>query len=190
VAGEGELARRVAQVLSTDAEVTEVAKGVTDLHGWDVVVGASGLAVTCVTAELSATGRAVYGASPVGLGIALARSLGVDLADVAVATPGPPLRQGLEVSFPPPVGPRRATELQGLPYRVLTARTDDRFASVLVQGDGQRRLLIDHSEFLRAIALAAGIALLPVERSTPVWERPEVYLRKIEAMGLVAAAPT
>jgi hypothetical protein len=184
VAFEGELATRVRHILEAQSDISQVDRINEDC---EAVVGQPG--PFGVIADLTASGAGVYAASPIGLAIALSRQLDQPPSLLAVALPGNPLKTGIEVDFPSPIGRLMAAVVPEVPERVLLARTHGPWSAVLVRADDVGRLIIDHAAFIRAICLAAGISVLPVEEPTPVWAKPEDYLRRAESMGLVAAAP-
>jgi hypothetical protein len=184
VAFEGELATRVRHILETEPDTSVVDATEEDCQA---VIGRPG--PHGVIADLVAKGPCVYGASPIGLAIAISRRLDHTPSLVAVALPGIPPKTGVEVDFPPPIGRLRADLVPEVPEPVMLARTRGPWSAVLVRAGGWSRLIIDHAEFLRAICLTAGISVLPVDEPTPVWAKAENYLRRAEAMGLVTAAP-
>jgi hypothetical protein len=184
VAFEGELATRVRHILETEPDVSVVDATEEDCEAEIGRPGPRG-----VIADLVAKGQGVYGASPIGLAIAISRRLDQSPSLVAVAVPGIPPKTGIEVDFPPPIGRLRADVVPEVPERVLLARTNGPWSAVLVRAGSVGRLIIDHAGFIRAICLTAGISVLPVDEPTPVWAKAESYLRRAESMGLVTAAP-
>jgi hypothetical protein len=85
------------------------------------------------------------------------------------------------------VGKASGVELQGQPVKVVECASEAPWAAVLVEGPGTRQAVVDDHRFLEALALAAGVALLPSVGVARVWDSPAVYLGRAEAMGLVAA---
>jgi hypothetical protein len=57
----------------------------------------------------------------------------------------------------------------------------------LVESPGTGQAVVDEYRFLQAIALAAAVSLVPPAGIVRVWDSPQVYLARAEAMGLVAA---
>lgn len=133
-----------------------------------------------------AEGVAVWGASPLGVALALA-AREPDPRLVAVAHPlideSPTSRT---TRFPDPVGRLgvRDAEVGGRP--VALARSPNEFAACLAVGAERRVAVVDHGEFMSGIALGAG-AIVATPEPAPVWEHALPYLETITTMGLVMA---
>lgn len=133
-----------------------------------------------------AEGVAVWGASPVGLAIALA-SRESDPQLVAVAHPAIDGDGSSRTTrFPDPVGRLgvRDAQVDGRP--VALARSNNEFAACLAVGASRRVTVVDDGEFLSGVALAAGLAAAG-GAPAPVWERALPYLEAATEMGLVMA---
>lgn len=131
-------------------------------------------------------GLAVWGASPIGVAIALA-SREPDPRLVAVAHPSIDGSGSTRTTrFPDPVGRLgvRDTQVDGRP--IALARSNNEFAACLTVGAGRRVTVVDHGDFLSGVALAAGVAVAGDE-PVPVWERALPYLEAATEMGLVMA---
>jgi hypothetical protein len=134
---------------------------------------------------------AVVGASLLGLGMAMAgrlESQGTRVSQVAIARPLPNGNGAITVDFPSPVGSIAGSELLSQPIQVVEAAAPPGWAAVLVAGNGSRQAVVDHHLFLATIALAAGVGLVPPAGIVRVWDSPQTYLSRAEAMGLVAAS--
>lgn len=130
-----------------------------------------------------AEGVAVWGASPVGLALALA-AREPDPRLVAVAHPEIDGEGTTRMTrFPDPLGKLgvRDVQLDGRP--VALARSSNEFAACLAVGAGRRVTIVDQGAFLSGVSLAAGIASDP----GPVWDSALAYLETVVAMGLVMA---
>ena len=202
---------RIAHVLRSEPSVERVAymgpassaviEKVETPAGFDLVVS-PGPEAFAVAAEVEAAALsaaeidvspvpAVVGASLLGLGLAMAARLesqGTTVTRVSVARPGANGSGPIKVGFPQPVGRLSGVELLDLPVKVIEATAPPGWASILVEGDGTRQAVVDDHLFLSTIALAAGIALVPPAGIVRVWDSPQTYLSRAEAMGLVAAA--
>ncbi|MGD2060717.1 MAG: hypothetical protein PVF87_07630 [Acidimicrobiia bacterium] len=131
-------------------------------------------------------GVAVWGASPVGVAIALA-SREPDPRLVAVAHPGIDSNGSTRTTrFPDPVGRLGVRDEQVGGRPIALARSNNEFAACLAVGAGRRVTVVDHGDFLSGVALAAGIAAVG-ETPAPVWERALPYLEAATEMGLVMA---
>lgn len=132
-----------------------------------------------------APGVKVWGASPVGLAVALARRES-DPAVAAVAHPGFDAGGEERLRFPDPVG-RIAVKRTGAGDQALFAgRTETSYAAAVVEGPGRRVTIVDEAAFLTGVALAAG-ALVAGTEPGPVWDRALDYLNAVTEMGLVMA---
>lgn len=212
VAVDGESTTRAAQSLADHPGIDTVAllapassrqfETVTSAEGFDVVVGKAVAAETAQRAgipavvedELPVDSPGVYGASIVGLALALAADLeGEPLT--AVALEGEPAGDRT-VMFPSPVDSRPVTEERISGRRVLVGRGEGPLQAAIALGTDRHRVVMDHARFMEGIALAAGVGILleeATETSLPVWERNSVYLRTAVEMGLVIGerpAPT
>lgn len=132
-----------------------------------------------------AQGVVVWGASPVGLALALgARE--PDPRIIAVAHPD--LDEGFDhqVRFPDPVGPAKVADATFGGKHVALAQSPDRFAACLAVGSERQVTIVDDGAFMSGITLAAAIDVV-AEEAAPVWESALVYLQSAAAMGLVMA---
>ena len=168
--------------------------------GFDVVVGytaaaldiaerAGVAAVTAADVEVSPV-PTVAGASLLGVALAIAARLeagGSDVLRVAIAHPGGSPLGGVGLSFPQPVGKARGTVLSEAPLNVVAAATQEPWAAIVVEANTGDQAVVDEYRFLRAICLAAGVALVPPAGIVKVWDAANTYLATAEAMGLVAA---
>lgn len=135
--------------------------------------------------DTPAEGIAVWGASPVGLALALA-AREPDPRIVAVAHPD--LEEGFDhqVRFPDPVGPAKVADATFGGKHVALAHSPHRFAACLAVGSERRVAIVDDGAFMSGIALAAAIDVLD-ENPAAVWDYALVYLQTAAAMGLVMA---
>lgn len=201
---------RTAHVLAAEPSFEQVAvmgdvrsnslPQVSDPAGFDLVVSrtanaidvAARIGASAVTSAEVATSPVptVCGASLLGCALALAARMeneGSDILKVAIAHPGGPSIGTTVVDFPKPVGRLKGTVLLDDPFRVVVAATADTWASALIESNTGDRALVDDNNFLQAICLAAGVALVPPAGIVKVWDMPDPYLAKAEEMGLVAA---
>lgn len=200
----GDIAVRAAHSLNAHPVVKEVVvvgparsrsfRVVPDAEGCDLLVGtgpeaparAAALGVGLVwDGETAKPGVAVYGASPVGLGLALAVR---ESQPTLVAVAHPDLDEGEErqVRFPDPVGPLKTVEARYAGREVALGKSPNRFAACLAVGLERRVTVVDEGPFLSGIALAAG-ATVAEGGAVAVWERALEYLKAATAMGLVLA---
>jgi hypothetical protein len=130
-------------------------------------------------------GVAVWGASPVGVAVALAERE-TDSRIVAVAHPG--LGDGNEhlVRFPDPIGSTMVDDTVFGGRAVATGKSKNQFAACLAVGADRSVTIIEDGNFLDGVALAAG-AVLDLTAGKPVWEQALDYLQTARAMGLVMA---
>lgn len=135
--------------------------------------------------ETSVDGVAVWGASPVGLALALA-AREPDPRIVAVAHPE--LEEGFDhqVRFPDPIGNVKVADATWGGRRVALARSSDQFAACLAVGAERRVTIVDDGAFMSGIALAAAVDVMGDEPAA-VWDRALTYLQAAAAMGLVLA---
>jgi hypothetical protein len=129
---------------------------------------------------------AVWGASPVGVAIALA-AREPDPRLVAVAHPAIDSNGSTRTTrFPDPVGRLgvRDTQVGGRP--IALAHSTNEFAACLAVGASRRVTVVDDGAFLSGVSLAAGIAAVG-DDPTPVWENALPYLEAATEMGLVMA---
>jgi hypothetical protein len=206
---ETDLDRRAAQALAADPQVETVLTlggAVQGIKAWDpstpidAVIGrddnaqrvAAEHGVAAIVPVLEASvfvTPAVWAASPAGLAMAMAMRVEGEVREVALAAPGPAAGMtDRRVSFPRPIGARRARAMAGLPVPALVAGGPGPFGAVLIKGPDEERAVVDDDAFMQAVTLAAGIALLPAAGREPVWSRPQAYLAKVEEMGLRASA--
>jgi len=128
---------------------------------------------------------AVWGASPVGLAIALA-SREPDLRLVAVAHPDiDDARTTRTTRFPYPVGRLGVRDEQIGGHPVAVAHSPSEFAACLAVGAERKVTVVDDAAFLSGVALAAGLAA--VTGSGPIWDAALPYLETATEMGLVMA---
>lgn len=132
-----------------------------------------------------AEGVAVWGASPVGLALALA-AREPDPRIVAVAHPD--LDEGFDhqVRFPDPVGAVKVADATFGGRHVALAHSPDRFAACLAVGSERGVTIVDDGAFMSGIALAAAIDIVGDEPGA-VWHGALIYLQTAAAMGLVMA---
>lgn len=201
----GNKAVRAAHSLSTHLSVDEVVvigtatsknfRVVPDAEGCDVLVGTGtkapgqarehGLPLIW-DGETPEPGVSVFGASLQGLVLALA-AREPDPRIVAVAHPEIEAGDGRKVRFPDPVGPVAVTDSIYAGKHVATGKADDGFSACLAVGGERSVTIVDHSEFMSAIALAAGIDIIN-ETPGPVWDHALTYLNTATEMGLVMGA--
>lgn len=129
---------------------------------------------------------AVWGASPVGLALAIA-SRESDPRLVAVAHPDIHNHDATRTTrFPDPIG-RLEVEDGLLGDRpVALAHSPNEFAACLAEGATRRVTVVDHGLFMSGIALAAGIEAIDGSGGA-VWESALPYLEAATEMGLVMA---
>ena len=133
-----------------------------------------------------AEGVAVWGASPVGLAIALA-TREPDPRLVAVAHPAIDGDGSTRTTrFPDPVGRLGVRDVQVGGRPVALAASTNEFAACLAVGASRRVTVVDDGDFLSGVALAAGVAVAN-DTPAPVWERALPYLEAVTEMGLVMA---
>lgn len=131
---------------------------------------------------------AVWGASPIGLALALA-ARETDPRLVAVAHPDIETgSQDRTTRFPDPVGRVGVIDATLGEKPVAVGQSPNAFAACLAEGATRRVTVLDEGAFLSGIALAAGIAAANGAASKPVWESALAYLEAATAMGLVMAA--
>lgn len=135
--------------------------------------------------ETPEDGVVVWGASPIGLALALgARE--PDPRIIAAAHPEFDEGSDHQVRFPDPVGSVKVADATFAGRRVALAHSPDRFAACLAVGSERMVTIVDDGAFMSGIALAAAIDAVdggPVA----VWERALPYLQAVSAMGLVMA---
>jgi hypothetical protein len=203
---------RVAHALSSEPGIELALLGrikssripsVTDPAGFAVVIGESAdvlalasqvgaAAITSADVESSPV-PTVAGASILGAALAIATRLeteGADVLRVGVAEPGNGGLGAVAINFPGPIGRVRGTEVRDRPYPVVLAAAPETWAAITVEANTGTQAVVDEQLFLRAVCLAAGIALLPPAGVVKVWDAPGPYLAKAEEMGLVAAQRT
>jgi hypothetical protein len=131
-------------------------------------------------------GVAVWGASPLGLALALA-SRETDPQLVAVAHPDiPDSGSDRTTRFPDPVGRVSVTDARFGGRPVATASSPNDFAACLAEGAVRRVAVVDHGGFMSGITLAGGIAAINGDAG-PVWANALPYLEAVTEMGLVMA---
>jgi len=168
--------------VATDAEDCDVLIGT----GADAPTKARDLGVRLVwDGDEPADGVAVWGASPIGVALALA-AREPDPRIVAVAHPDLEEGSDHQVRFPDPIGNLKVTDTTFGGKRVALARSDDELAACLAVGAERRVTIIDDGQFLAGIALAAAVDITG-QGSFPVWDEALTYLKTTAAMGLVLA---
>lgn len=204
VLASGDTAVRAAHSLSAHHSVEEVVvvgparsrsfRVVPDASELDVLIGSGDAAPERARrlgvpllwdGDKPAQGVVVWGASPVGLALALgARE--PDPRIIAIAHPD--LDEGFDhqVRFPDPVGPAKVADTTFGGKHVALAHAPDRFAACLAVGSERQVTIVDDGAFMSGIALAAAIDVI-AEETAPVWESALVYLQAAAAMGLVMA---
>jgi len=130
-------------------------------------------------------GVAVWGASPIGLALALA-AREPDPRIVAVAHPDLDEGSDHQVRFPDPVGSVKVADATFGGNPVALAHSPDRFAACLAVGSERRVTIIDDGAFMSGVALAAAIDVVG-NGTSAVWDDALAYLRAAAAMGLVMA---
>jgi hypothetical protein len=200
----GDIAVRAAHSLSAHPGIDSVVvigparsrsfEVVPDADGCDVLIGtgvdappkARSLGVRLVwDGDEPVDGVAVWGASPVGIALALA-AREPDPRIVAVAHPALEEGSDHQVRFPDPIGSLMASDATFGGRRVALARSGDQLAACLAVGGERRVTIIDDGDFLAGIALAAAVDLVG-EDPIPVWDQALTYLQSAAAMGLVMA---
>jgi hypothetical protein len=200
----GDTAVRAAHSLSAHATVDEVVvvgparsrsfRVVADATDCDILIGsgpeaparARKLGVPLVwDGDAPADGVRVWGASPIGLALALA-AREPDPRIVAVAHPD--LDEGTDhrVRFPDPIGGAKVADATFGGRRVALAKAPDRFAACLAVGAERRVAIVDDGAFMSGIALAAGVDVVG-DTAVAVWDQALTYLQSAAAMGLVMA---
>lgn len=134
----------------------------------------------------SEEGVGVWGASPVGLALALAmRETAPGL--VAVAHPG--LEEGRDdrAVFPRPVGKVAVSEIVVAGRTVTAGRPGGSYGAVVVGSPQRSVTVVDDAKFMAGVTLAAGAMVLD-GTARPVWDEALPYLEAAIAMGLVMAS--
>ncbi len=200
----GDTAVRAAHSLSAHETVDEVVvvgparsrsfRIIEDAAECDVLIGSGSEAPTRARkwavplvwdGDSAAEGVAVWGASPVGLALAMA-AREPDPRIVAVAHPE--LDEGFDhqVRFPDPVGRTKVADATFGGRHVALAKSPDSFAACLAVGAERRVTIVDDGAYMSGIALAAGIDILGAG-PVPVWDDALTYLKTAAVMGLVMA---
>jgi len=130
-------------------------------------------------------GVAVWGASPVGLALAMA-AREPDPRIVAVAHPELDEGSDHQVRFPDPVGRIKVADATFGGRHVALAKSPDSFAACLAVGAERRVAIVDDGSYMSGIALAAGVDILGSGPVT-VWDEALIYLKTAAVMGLVMA---
>lgn len=133
-----------------------------------------------------AKGVSVWGASPLGLVLALAARED-DPRLVAVAHKD--FLDGATdrfTRFPEPVGRVGVHDERPGGRPVAVGRSRNQFSACLVEGASRRVTIVDDGSFLAGISLAAGVAVA-MEDGGAVWDSALTYLEAATAMGLVMA---
>ena len=208
----GPVAGRCAEILLADADLTLLGvldqqperpktTKVDDLAEWDVLVSdASDTTEILSRATSASVPLAVRGtvSTPVQIPVfadaslaALARAIAstVTPRSVAITAPGTPLRSGVAIGFPPPVGRLRShPPSEGL----IIAPTSAEWAGVVVETPSRTIGLADQGAFLDAIALAAAAIVMATEsHEVGLVNLPSIadrYLDIAETAGLEIAS--
>lgn len=201
----GDVSVRAAHTLQAHPEVDQVVvvgparsksfQVVADASSCDYLVGSGESAVTQAQAhsipliwdgDHAADGVAVWGASPIGITLAIA-SRESDPRLVALAHPDLPEEStSTTIRFPKPVGRLGAHDASVDGHPIALARSSNRFAACLAEGETRRVTMVDDGAFMSGIALAAGIATVN-SPGEPVWNSALPYLETTTQMGLVMA---
>jgi hypothetical protein len=136
--------------------------------------------------ETSEEGVTVWGASPIGLALAMA-AREPDPRIVAAAHPEFDEGSDHQVRFPDPVGSVKVADATFGGRRVALAHSPDRFAACLAVGSERMVTIVDDGAFMSGIALAAAIDAIDGGSPAAVWDRALPYLQAASAMGLVLA---
>lgn len=130
-------------------------------------------------------GVVVWGASPLGLALALAEREN-DPEEIAVAHPDLAPQLGGRVRFPDPVGRVGVAETAVGGRSMLAGKPNGSFAAVMVKGRDRSVAVVDDGAFMTGITLAAGVAVAD-GTPRPVWGDSLSYLMAVTEMGLVMA---
>lgn len=135
--------------------------------------------------ESVADGVAVWGASPMGLTLALA-SREADPRLVAMAHPDAQGGSDHKARFPDPLGQLDVADTLYDGHRLAVATSPNEFCACLAVGGSRRVTIVDEADFLSGIALAAAVDVTSKE-PRPVWDEALTYLKTVASMGLVMA---
>ena len=202
----GDTSVRAAHSLAADPSIEEVVvvgpatsksfRVVDDAEGVDVLVGAGEKAPHMARdhdkpliwdGKEAEDGVAVWGASPLGLTLALA-SREAEPRLVAVAHPEVVTNGTIQsVRFPDPVGRLDVSEVSVGGRPVATGRSPNDFAAALVRTADRNVTMIDHGAFMAGVALGAATSLFTHSERLPVWDNALPYLETAIGMGLVMA---
>jgi hypothetical protein len=204
VLASGDTAVRAAHSLAAHSSVEEVVvigparsrtfRVVPDAAGCDILVGSGSAAPGRARklevpllwdGETAEEGVSVWGASPVGLALALA-AREPDPRIVAAAHPEFDEGSDHQVRFPDPVGSVKVADATFGGRRVALAHSPDRFAACLAVGSERMVTIVDDGAFMSGIALAAAIDVIDGSPAA-VWDRALPYLQAASTMGLVMA---
>lgn len=128
-------------------------------------------------------GVVIWGASPRGLVLAMA-SRETDPRVVALAHPQESDGTTREVRFPDPVGPLMVDDALFAGRPLAVGRSQNEFAACLITGSLRNVTVVEQSDFMSGICLAAG-AMVAGDQPIPVWEKALDYLKAATAMGLL-----
>lgn len=201
----GDRAVRAAHSLAADPSVDEVVvvgpaksrsfKVVESPSSCDVLVGsgpsapgrARGYGVPLIwDGNKPAKGTRVWGANIAGLTLAVAQRE-TRASMLAYAHPDETAATGQSVRFPKPIGAIGVEETIIGSRSLLSGKSYNDYAGCLVVSKSRSVTIIDHSDFLSGVALAAGISSFGDAASIPVWDTSLAYLETATAMGLVMA---
>ena len=178
---------------------------VEELSAWDVLVSDSSTPATILdravaaniplvlSAELDETASIPLfaGASLIAIARCLEHETDIDAPIVAITQQGTPLRKGMHIVFPPPVGPLKATQRHD---GLFIAPTAGDWAGLVISGARRSIGVADNTAFLAGIALAAAATVMATSE-LPVgavrWEDVAgLYLDTAENAGLeIASSP-
>lgn len=132
-----------------------------------------------------ADGVAVWGASPIGLALAMSSR---ERRPVIAASAHPDHKAGTgpSVRFARPVGATQTDEVELGDHVVRVGKSYNEYAACQVAAKGRRVTIVDRAAFLSGVALAAGVAAYGGS-TRPIWDADLSYLETAIGMGLVMA---
>jgi len=207
----GPVAGRCAEILLAEADLAILGvldqkperprtTRVHDLAEWDVLVSDAANTTEILSRATSAgVPLAVRGTVPTPVQIpvfadaslaALARAIAATMTprSVAITAPGTPLRSGVPIAFPPPVGRLRSNRpSDGL----IVAPTSGEWAGIVVEAPSHVVGVADQGAFLDALALAAAAIVMATESHevglVDVGSIADSYLNAARTAGLEIA---